>query len=85
MHIFLSFIFSAVLHYIGHSFIACSTTIHKLWIPVHLVFPLGLKAAGCVGFGGLFLAKDSFFSSATLVFTGFTGLLFALIFDRLIF
>jgi hypothetical protein len=53
--------------------------------PVHLVFPLGLKAAGCVGFGGLFLAKDSFFSLATLVFTGFTGLLFALIFDRLIF
>jgi len=42
---------------------------------------LGLKAAGCVGFGGLFLAKDSFFSLATLVFT---GLLFALIFDRLI-
>jgi hypothetical protein len=43
---------------------------------------LGLKAAGCVGFGGLFLAKDCFFSSATLVFT---GLLFALIYDRLIF
>jgi hypothetical protein len=43
---------------------------------------LGLKAAGCVGFGGLFLAKDCFFSSATLVFT---GLLFASIYDRLIF